>query len=127
VTPAGRTLPFTMKNGVKEFRLTAEPVTHEFAPGMVAKCWGYNGSTPGPTIECVQGDRIRLFVTNKLPEHTTAHWHGLFLPNGMDGVGGVNQPQIKPGETYVYEWTVSNHGTFMYHPHADEMVRWRWA
>lgn len=123
VTPTGSTLPFTMKDGVKEFRLTAEPVTHPFAPGMVVKCWGYNGSTPGPTIECVEGDRVRFFVTNKLPEHTTVHWHGLFLPSGMDGVGGLNQPQIKPGETYVYEWTVSNHGTFMYHPHADEMVQ----
>ena len=81
-----------MKDGVKEFRLTAEPVTHPFAPGMVVKCWGYNGSTPGPTIECVEGDRVRFFVTNKLPEHTTVHWHGLFLPSGMDGVGGLNQP-----------------------------------
>ena len=123
VTPAGTTLPFTMKDGVKEFWLTAEPITHVFAPGMVAKCWGYNGSSPGPTIECVEGDRVRFFVTNKLPEHTTIHWHGLFLPNGMDGVGGLNQPQILPGETYVYEWTVTNHGSFMYHPHADEMVQ----
>lgn len=123
ITPNGRTLPYKMKNGVKEFHLTAEPVMQEFAPGMSVKCWGYNGSTPGPTIEVVEGDRVRILVTNKLPEHTTIHWHGIFLPNGMDGVGGLNQPHIKPGETYVYEFTLRQHGTFMYHPHADEMLQ----
>ncbi len=122
-TPDGSTLPFTMKNGVKEFHLTAEPVQQEFAPGMVVNAWGYNGSTPGPTIEAVEGDRVRLLVTNGLPEHTTIHWHGIFLPNGMDGVGGLNQPHIKPGETFAYEFTLRQHGTFMYHPHADEMVQ----
>lgn len=122
-TPDGSTLPFTMKNGVKEFHLIAEPVQQEFAPGMVVNAWGYNGSTPGPTIEAVEGDRVRLLVTNRLPEHTTVHWHGIFLPNGMDGVGGLNQPHIKPGETFAYEFTLRQHGTFMYHPHADEMVQ----
>ena len=123
VTPNGSSLPFKMKNGVKEFHLIAEPVEREFAPGMTVKCWGYNGQTPGPTIEAVEGDRLRILVTNKLPEHTTIHWHGIFLPNGMDGVGGLNQPHIKPGETYAYEFTLRQHGTFMYHPHADEMVQ----
>jgi FtsP/CotA-like multicopper oxidase with cupredoxin domain len=123
VTPNGNTLPFKMKEGVKEFHLIAEPVEREFAPGMKVKCWGYNGQTPGPTIEAVEGDRVRILVTNKLPEHTTIHWHGIFLPNGMDGVGGLNQPHIKPGETYVYEFTLKQNGTFMYHPHADEMVQ----
>jgi len=123
ITPNGSTLPWTMKDGAKEFHLVAEPVEREFAPGMTVKCWGYNGQTPGPTIEAVEGDRVRLLVTNKLPEHTTIHWHGLLLPNGMDGVGGLNQPQIKPGETYVYEFTLRQHGTQMYHPHADEMVQ----
>ena len=123
VTPNGTTLPYKMKNGVKEFHLIAEPVLREFAPGMSVKCWGYNGQTPGPTIEAVEGDRVRILVTNRLPEHTTIHWHGIFLPNGMDGVGGLNQPHIKPGETYVYEFTLRQHGTFMYHPHADEMLQ----
>ena len=123
VTPNGGTLPYRTKDGVKEFHLTAEPVVREFAPGMKVKCWGYNGQTPGPTIEAVEGDRVRLLVTNKLPEHTTIHWHGIFLPNGMDGVGGLNQPHIKPGETFVYEFTLRQSGTFMYHPHADEMVQ----
>lgn len=123
VTLNGWSLPYELKEGVKEFHLVAEPVVREFAPGMVINCWGYNGTSPGPTIEAVEGDRIRLMVTNKLPEHTTIHWHGLILPNGMDGVGGLTQPQIKPGETYVYEFTLRQSGSFMYHPHADEMVQ----
>jgi len=119
----GQSLPWKMVDGFKQFHLIAEEIQHEFGPGCVAKAWGYNGVTPGPTIEAIEGDRIRILVTNKLPEHTTIHWHGIFLPNGMDGVGGLNQPQIKPGETYAYEFTLRQHGTFMYHPHADEMVQ----
>ncbi|MFA5683056.1 MAG: copper oxidase [Lysobacteraceae bacterium] len=119
----GWTLPYRMNGGVKEFHLVAEEIEHEFAPGSRAVCWGYNGSTPGPTIEAVEGDRVRLFVTNRLPEHTTIHWHGLLLPSGMDGVGGLTQPHIGPGETYVYEFTLRQHGSHMYHPHADEMVQ----
>jgi FtsP/CotA-like multicopper oxidase with cupredoxin domain len=119
----GWTLPYTMKSGVKEFHLVAEEVDHEFAPGTRAKCWGYNGSTPGPTIEAVEGDRVRILVTNALKEHTTIHWHGLLLPSGMDGVGGLNQPHIQPGETFAYEFTLNQHGTHMYHPHGDEMVQ----
>jgi FtsP/CotA-like multicopper oxidase with cupredoxin domain len=123
VTLNGSTLPWKMDGDVKVFHLIAEPVKREFAPGMVVNCWGYNGQTPGPTIECVEGDRVRIYVTNKLKEHTSVHWHGIFLPNGMDGIGGLNQPQIQPGETYVYEFTLKQNGTFMYHPHADEMVQ----
>lgn len=123
VTPNGSALPWTMKDGVKEFRLVAEPVKRELAKGMVINAWGYNGSTPGPTIEAVEGDRVRIYVTNKLPERTSVHWHGILLPNGMDGVSGLNQPHIEPGETYVYEFTLKQHGVHMYHPHSDEMVQ----
>ena len=123
VTLNGWTLPWRMKDGWKEFHLIAEPVKREIAPGMVANLWGYNGQSPGPTIECVEGDKVRIFVTNKLPEHTTIHWHGVLLPNGMDGVGGLNQPQIPAGRTWVYEFVMKHSGTFMYHPHADEMVQ----
>jgi FtsP/CotA-like multicopper oxidase with cupredoxin domain len=119
----GWTLPWRMVDGVKEFHLVAEEIEHEFAPGCVAKCWGYNGTTPGPTIEAVEGDRVRIYVTNRLCEHTTVHWHGILLPSGMDGVGGLNQKHIGPGETYAYEFTLRQHGTHMYHPHADEMVQ----
>jgi len=123
VTLNGWTLPWRMKDGWKEFHLIAEPVKREIAPGMVANLWGYNGQSPGPTIECVEGDKVRIFVTNKLPEHTTIHWHGVLLPNGMDGVGGLTQPHIPAGKTYVYEFVMKHSGTFMYHPHADEMVQ----
>src|SRR4030095_6673547 len=115
VTPNGSSLPWVMKGGVKEFHLIAEPVKREFAPGMVVNCWGYNGQTPGPTIECVEGDRGRIYLTNRLKEHTSVHWHGIFGPNGMDGVGGLTQPLVQPGETYVYEFTLEQTSTFMYH------------
>jgi len=74
-------------------------------------------------IEAVEGDRIRILVTNNLPVHTTVHWHGLLLPNGMDGVGGLTQKHIRPGQTFKYEWTIRGHGTYMYHPHFDEMFQ----
>jgi len=123
VTLNGWTLPWRISNGWKEFHLVAEPVRRQLAPGMTAHLWGYNGQSPGPTIECVEGDKVRIFVTNKLPEHTTIHWHGILLPNGMDGVGGLTQPQIPVGKTFVYEFEMKKSGTFMYHPHADEMVQ----
>jgi len=119
----GWSLPWRTKDGVKEFHLVAEPVVREFAPGMTANLWGYNGSSPGPTIEAVEGDRVRIFLTNKLPEHTTIHWHGVLVPNGMDGVGGLTQPHIPPGKTFVYEFELQRAGTHMYHPHSDEMVQ----
>lgn len=123
ITPNVRSLPWRIRDGVKEFHLIAEEVDHEFAPGTRIKAWGYNGSTPGPTIEAVEGDLVRIYVTNKLREPTTVHWHGLLLPFGMDGVAGLTQPSIKPGETWVYEFPLKQHGTHMYHPHADEMIQ----
>ena len=123
VTLNGWSLPWRMNGNVKEFHLVAEAVVRELAPGMKANLWGYNGQSPGPTIEVVEGDRVRIFVTNRLPEHTTIHWHGQRLANGMDGVGGLTQPQIPPGKTWVYEFVPQRAGTFMYHPHADEMVQ----
>jgi len=98
-------------------------VVREMAPDMKAHLWGYNGQSPGPTIEVVEGDRVRIFVTNRLPEITTIHWHGQRLPNGMDGVSGLTQPPIQPGKTWVYEFVAQRPGTFMYHPHADEMTQ----
>lgn len=123
VTLNGWTLPWRMNNGVKEFHLVAEPVVREMAPGFKAHLWGYNGQSPGPTIEVVEGDIVRIFVTNKLPEHTSIHWHGQRLPNGMDGVAGLNQLAIPSGKTFIYEFTARRPGTFMYHPHADEMTQ----
>ena len=123
VTLNGWTLPWRMNQGVKEFHLVAEPVVREMAPGFKAHLWGYNGQSPGPTIEVVEGDKVRVFVTNRLPEVTSVHWHGQRLPNGMDGVTGLTQPGIAPGKTFVYEFVAKRPGTFMYHPHADEMVQ----
>ncbi len=123
VTPNGSTLPWVLKDGLKEFHLVAESVRREFAPGMVVNCWGYNGQSPGPTIEAVEGDRVRILVTNKLAEPTTVHWHGIITPNGMDGVGGVTQRHIPPGETYAYEFTLHQNGAQLYHPHSDEMIQ----
>ncbi|HKE00179.1 MAG TPA: copper oxidase [Planctomycetota bacterium] len=123
ITPNGASLPWQLVDGAKVFHLVAEPVTHELAPGLVAECWGYNGRVHGPTIEAVEGDRVRIYVTNRLPEATTVHWHGVLVPNGMDGVGGLTQKVIRPGETFRYEFTLRQHGTLMYHPHHDEMTQ----
>lgn len=123
ITAGGATLPFRVVDGVKIFELVAEEVEHEFAPGLTAHCWGYNGRVHGPTLEAVEGDRVRVYVKNKLPAPTTVHWHGVYVPNGMDGVGGLTQRVIQPGETFKYEWTFRQSGTLMYHPHHDEMTQ----
>ncbi len=123
ITPGGATLPWKLVDGAKVYHLVAEEVEHEFAPGLKAKCWGYNGRVHGPTLEAVEGDRVRIYVTNKLPAATTIHWHGVYLPSGMDGVGGLSQRTIRPGETFKYEYTFRQHGTLMYHSHHDEMTQ----
>ena len=115
-----------MKSGWKEFHLTAgrrarDGARHEREPV------GLQRPVAGPTIEAVEGDKVRIFVTNRLPEHTTIHWHGLRLPNGMDGVGGLTQPHIPPGKTFVYEFQLEAHGTFMYHRMPTRWCRWRWG
>ena len=123
ITPDGVALPWRIVDGVKVFHLIAEAVQHTFAPGLEAECWGYNGRTIGPTIEAVEGDRVRIYVTNKLSASTSLHWHGILLPAGMDGVSGLTQMPIEPGQTFRYEFTLRQHGTFMYHPHRDEMTQ----
>ena len=111
VTPNGTGLRWRTVGGVKIGHLVAMPVKHTFAPGLERGCWGYNGRTIGPhLIEVVEGDRVRIYVTNKLPEPTTVHWHGVILPNGMDGVSGLNQRPITPGETFAYEFTFGTPG-----------------
>ncbi len=123
----GRSLPARWRDGAREFHLVAEEIEHDFAPGQAGstriKAWGYNGTTPGPTLEAVEGERVRIYLTNRLPEHTSIHWHGLLLPAGMDGVSGLTQAPIPPDETWVYEFELRNHGTFLYHPHADELLQ----
>ena len=121
-TPNGVTLEPRVVDGVKVFHLIAEEIVHDLAEGLTVHAWGFNGRTPGPTIELLQGDRVRFYVTNRLPVATSVHWHGVILPAGMDGVPGITQPSIPPGDTFVYEFTFFQAGTFMYHPHADSMT-----
>lgn len=129
VIPNGAKVPWKMVDGVKVYHLVAEEVDHEFVPqtknhsGLRAKCWGYNGHVHGPAIEAVEGDHVRIYVTNRLPAATTVHWHSLLLPNGMDGVGGLTQRAIRPGETFKYEFALRQSGTAMYHSHHDEMTQ----
>jgi hypothetical protein len=123
VTPNGVTADYKIVDGVKVFHLTAEPVHLQIAPGLEIDTWGYNGRVPGPTIELAAGDRVRIYVTNRLPARTSVHWHGVLLPNGMDGVSGLTQPAIEPGQTFKYEFIFPHAGTFMYHPHFDSMTQ----
>lgn len=123
VVPNGAVLPFKNVDGVKVFHLVAEEVDHAFDPGLRANCWGFNGRVNGTVIEAVEGERVRIYATNRLPVATSIHWHGFYLPNGMDGVGGLTQPYIKPGATAKYEWTLRQHGTQMFHSHHDEMTQ----
>jgi manganese oxidase len=111
-------------NGVKVFHLVAEPVKQMVIPGRTFDLWGFNGSAPGPTIQATEGDRVRIVFENHLPEPTGIHWHGLELPIEMDGVPGIGQKPVMPGERFVYEFPLHQNGTFFYHLHMamQEMV-----
>ena len=106
-----------------EYRLTAAPARSALigADGPEVDIWAYNGHTPGPILRVRQGTPARILVTNALDQDTTVHWHGIRLPNAMDGVPGLTQPPIKPGESFTYEFTPPDAGTFWYHPHADSL------
>lgn len=116
-TPDVPNLPFRIDGNIKEFHLIAEPVKQELVPGRVVDLWGYNGSAPGPTIQVTKGDRVRIVVDNHLPEATSMHWHGLEIPNDMDGAPGSSQDAIAPGGRFVYEFTLNQEGTYFYHSH----------
>lgn len=118
VTPGKVKLVPVIENGVRTYELKAEPIRAKFYPEFNRgglKAFGYNGQTPGPTLEAIQGEPIRIRFTNQLSEPTTIHWHGVEVPNKMDGAGGINQEPIAPGKTFVYEFTPPRSGTFMYH------------
>ena len=123
VVPNGNKAEYKIVDGVKVFHLIAEPIEWEVAVGLKIRTWGYNGSSPGPLIEVAEGDRVRIYVTNKLPAPTTVHWHGVLIICGMDGVSGLTQPAIPPGETFLYEFVFPDSGTFMYHPHHQTMTQ----
>ena len=117
LTPDVPKMPWHMDNGVKVFNVTVEHVRTEFIPGRIVDAWGFNGSVPGPTIEVIEGDRVRLNVENKLPEGFSMHWHGLEIPFEMDGMPGISQDLIPPGGRFAYEFTLRQNGTFFYHSH----------
>ena len=110
-----------IEKGVKVFELTAEKIKWETAPGQIVEAWAYNGQVPGPQIRVREGDRVRFILNNKLEQSTAIHFHGLELPNHVDGIPFITQPPIKPGESYTYEFTVpeGNHGSHMYHSHHN--------
>jgi manganese oxidase len=125
----GQPLEFEMDGDVKVFRLSCETVEWEFAPGKTVEAWTYNGVVPGPEIRVTEGDTVRIHVTNEsLAQSTAVHWHGLIVPNAMDGVPFLTQPPIKPGETFTYEFPIreGNAGSHMYHSHhnaAEQVTR----
>jgi plastocyanin len=104
---------------VREFTLTAEEIDWELQPGTVVKAWTYNRQMPGPELRVREGDLVRVTLVNKLPTGTTIHWHGLDVPNDMDGPVGLNQAAVEPGESFVYEFTATPAGTRWYHSHTD--------
>ena len=132
-------LGYELDRDVKVFTIVAQPIEQQLTTGKPmdesiipelnrftgmrhghpfekkVRLWGYNGTTPGPTIECTEGDRIRVVLKNELPEPTSIHWHGLEVPNEQDGAGGTTEPVTPPGGTHTYEFTLYQTGTFMYH------------
>jgi len=125
ITPDILDLPCRLQNGVKYFELVAEPVKREILPGLYINGWGYNGSIPGPTIQVDCGDCVNIRVTNHLPEATSKHWHGLDVPNMMDGVPGIEpSPKIEPGGYFDYHFKITNPpGTHMYHTHFNAPIQ----
>jgi manganese oxidase len=115
----GQPLEYEMDGDVKVFRLTCEHVEWETEPGRIVEGWAYNGVVPGPEIRVTEGEMVRIIVTNELEESTAIHWHGLILPNAMDGVPFLTQPPIKPGETFTYEFRANPVGSHMYHSHHN--------
>ncbi|MFK0690800.1 multicopper oxidase family protein [Mesorhizobium sp. IMUNJ 23033] len=112
-------------SAVDERQIKVAPGQARFsgADGPSTAVWAYDGTIPGPILRLRQGEPVRITVENGLEEDTTVHWHGIRLPNAMDGVPGLTQPPIKPGESFVYEFTPPDAGTFWYHPHADSLVQ----
>jgi FtsP/CotA-like multicopper oxidase with cupredoxin domain len=118
-TARGDTLlePTRTDNGVKVFELEAGVVRWNILPDVQIEGYAFNGQIPGPRLHIVEGDRVRIKVTNRLPESTTVHWHGLIVPNEMDGPAAITQAPIPPGGSYTYEFTTEQAGTFFYHTH----------
>jgi len=109
--------PTILADGTKEWELTASVFQWETEPGKLVEAWGYNGMVPGPELRAEIGDRVRIVLHNELPAPTTIHFHGMLIPNAMDGVPVISQPAVMPGESFTYEFTIRNAGSNMYHSH----------
>jgi FtsP/CotA-like multicopper oxidase with cupredoxin domain len=121
--PAGargdRSLEPKIENGVKVFDLGVSVVEWNILPDQSVEAYAFNRQVPGPRIRVTEGDRVRINVTNDLPEATSVHWHGMILPNAMDGAADVTQKPIEPGESFAYEFTAGQAGTYFYHSHKE--------
>lgn len=106
----------------REFRLTAAISDADLGGAQIHRTWLYNGSFPGPQIHVREGERIRCILENRLPEPTTIHWHGIPVPNAMDGVPSLTQKPVPPGETFVYDYIAEPAGSYIYHSHADLQI-----
>lgn len=123
VGPSDRaaTLDPKVVGGVTEFELSARPARWEYRDRQSIAVWGYEGQIPGPAIHVGEGDKVRVTFTNDLPEATTVHWHGVDVPFEQDGVPGITQEPIKPGDSQVYEFEARPAGTRFYHTHGSSM------
>ena len=115
--------PKILADGTKEFDLEAKIVKWEVSPGKLVDAWTYNGVVPAPEIHVNDGDKVRLVLTNHLPESTSLHLHGIQVPNAMDGVDPYTQPPIAPGETFTYEFVAKGPAVGIYHSHHDAQVQ----
>lgn len=115
----GQLIEFTLDGDTKVFELTAKAVQWPILKDVIATAWTYNGTVPGPMIRVTDGDKVRVILKNDLPQPTTIHWHGIAVPNAMDGIPDVTQKPIEPGETFTYEFIASPAGTYMYHSHYE--------
>ncbi len=111
--------PNIATDGTKVFELTASVIDWNILPGEQVQAYAFNRQVPGPRIRVTEGERVRINVENRLPEATSVHWHGMILPNAMDGPADVTQKPIGPGETFTYEFTARQQGTYFYHSHKE--------
>jgi manganese oxidase len=111
--------PTVLADGTKQYDLTVDVIQWEVEPGRTVEAWAYNKQVPGPTLKLVVGDRVEIRVKNNLKESTSVHWHGIDVPNEMDGVPDVTQEQIKPGATFTYAFEITEPAVGMYHAHSN--------
>ena len=123
VDQGAQPLAFTQDGDTKVFELTAQPVRWKILPDITVTAWSYNGMVPGPLLRLTEGDKVRVVLHNRLPVPTTIHWHGIILPNGMDGVPDMTQPPVQPGQDFTYEFQVRQVGTYWYHSHYHSDVQ----